>query len=88
MRPRIVLIGKGHAYDSKLIVGQRIVAVVRDAQLRLRLFERAFGAVEGKLQLARLDADQDLSPLNRLPQLDADLAHHAGHFAADVRLIG
>ena len=59
-----------------------------DAELRFDLPEGAFGAVEGELQFARLEPDEDVARADFGSELHGNVPHDARDFAADARLIG
>ena len=59
-----------------------------DAELRFDLAQRALGAVERQLQLARLEPDEHVAGPDLGAELHADFADDAGDLAADLGLSG
>ena len=59
-----------------------------DPELRFDLPQRALGAVERELQLARLEPDEHVAGPDLGAELHADVAHDPGDLAADACLIG
>ena len=59
-----------------------------DAELRLDLAQRALGALERELQLARLEADEHVAGLHLGAELHRHLADDAGDLAADCAWSG
>ena len=86
---RIVAIGNRLADRRDLVVGRRLLVLTAiDAELRFDLAQRAFGAVERELQLARFEPDEHVAGPDLGAELHADFADDAGDLAADLRLSG
>ena len=86
---RIVAVRDRLPDRGDLIVGGRLLVLAAiDAELRFDLPQRALGAVDGELQLTRVEADEAVAR----PHLGAELHRHvedaAAHFAAHSRLVG
>ena len=85
-RARVVAVGNLLADRRDLLVRRRLlVPAAVDAELRFHLSQRALRAIHRELQLARLQADEDIAGLHLGAELDAHLADDAGDFAADLR---
>src|SRR5439155_15378357 len=86
---RIVVIGDLLADRRNLLVARRpFVVPAVDAELRLHLAQGALRAIQRELQLARLQADEDVAGLDLRAQLHTHFADDSGDFAADLRHVG
>src|SRR5213592_3570286 len=88
LRPGIVAAGRGGSNSRNVAIAGYLTRTRRiNAKLGFRLAESAFSALEGQLQLRRIQPHQLLTGFDFLTNFNQDIADNARYFTANASLI-